>query len=92
MDREPTAYLFSPKQAERERNLVKKQQRKTTMTPSDKKRNRKKHPRKSAGDHYDTASYRRAIKYGIAQLDKHGREVNFLYTYYDPNCLHRITS
>lgn len=70
LDREPDAYLFSPKQAERERNLRKRQQRKTPMTPSQKKRKRKKHPQKSAGDHYDTASYRRAIKYGIAQLNK----------------------
>jgi integrase len=70
LDQELGAYLFSPKQAERERNLHKRQQRKTPMTPSQKKRKRKKHPRKSAGDHYDTASYRRAIKYGIAQLNK----------------------
>lgn len=59
-----TAYLFSPQDAEAERQAKRKQNRKTPLYPSHirhmekkRKRNRARAPR----DHYDVASYRHAI-------------------------------
>lgn len=64
------AYLFSPALAEAERNAQRRVQRKTPMTPSQRKRQRKANPKRPKHDRYDVHSYRRAIKYGVAQANK----------------------
>ena len=64
------AFLFSPLEAEQERNAARKAARKSPMTPSQKRRRPKPKPKRKKRDHYDTASYRRAIKYGIAKVNK----------------------
>jgi integrase len=61
-----TAYVFSPAESERIRNLERRRQRKTPMTPSQAKRRPKRNPQRSPGDRYDTYSYRRAIKRACA--------------------------
>jgi integrase len=44
------------------------------MTPSQAKRKRKAKPKKTARDRYDTASYRRAIDYGVKMANKERKE------------------
>lgn len=63
--RAPETFCFSSKEAEDERNAVRRQNRKTPMTPSQAKRKPKKNPKRAKRDRYDVASYRRAVKYGI---------------------------
>lgn len=64
------AYLFSPRQAEMERNSERRKQRKSPMTPSQRRRRPKKRPKRAKRMYYDVASYRRAIKYGIDRANK----------------------
>jgi integrase len=62
-----TDYLFSPKRAEEERTTERRAQRKTPLWPSHlehQKKQRKARGRRSLRDHYDGASYRRAIRRG----------------------------
>jgi integrase len=63
-------YLFSPKQAEEERNAERRQNRKSPMTPSQAKRKAKPAPKRPKRDAYDVASYRRAITYAIRKANK----------------------
>ncbi len=56
------AYLFSPIRSESERNAERRQQRKSPMTPSQAQRKPKGRQRAPLRDHYDVASYRRAIR------------------------------
>jgi len=58
------AYLFQPREAIEAYRAELRRYRKTPMTPSQAARTRKRVPKKSPGDHYDTDSYRRAIAYG----------------------------
>jgi integrase len=58
---ETTAYLFSPQEAQALRCQQLRERRKTKVQPSQRSR-RKRHPRRSPGDRYDVASYRRAIR------------------------------
>src|SRR5262249_18782702 len=58
-------YLFSPQRSEEQRNAARKQKRLTPRWPSHQKaQERKRRARKRAPvrDHYDTASYRRAVR------------------------------
>jgi integrase len=55
------AYLFSPADAEELRNAERRRNRRSPMTPSQAKRQRKKNRRRAPGDHYDVPAYRRAI-------------------------------
>jgi integrase len=55
------AYLFSPAEAMAERQEQLRQQRKTSVQPSQCNR-RKARPKKAPGAHYTVASYRRAIQ------------------------------
>ena len=57
-----TSYLFSPADAMKEHNALRKTNRKSPMTPSQAKRKRKKKPRKMPGNHYTKDSYRTAIQ------------------------------
>ncbi len=55
-------YLFSPIRSEAERNERRKTLRQSPMTPSQAKRKPKRRTRAPLRDHYDVASYRRAIR------------------------------
>lgn len=55
------AYLFSPAEAEAVRNAERHEIRKTPMTPSQAKRQPKKHPKRPKQERYTVDSYRRAI-------------------------------
>jgi site-specific recombinase XerD len=83
LDRDPDAFLFSPKDAEEWR--IQQQaaragrNRKTRIYPCElrsrelrKQRRRKRSRRRPPGDRYDTASYRRAIEYAIQRARKSG--------------------
>ena len=63
-------FLFSPKASEAWRNEQRRNERKTPMTPSQRKRKPKKKPKRAKREQYDTASYRRAIKYGITKVNR----------------------
>ncbi len=56
-----SAYLFSPGDAEADRNARRRASRKSPMTPSQARRRRKRNRRRSPREHYTTHSYRRAI-------------------------------
>ncbi len=64
------AYIFSPRDAERERNAQRRAERRTPMTPSQRKRKPKRRPKRAKRDRYDVDSYRRAISYAIQQANK----------------------
>lgn len=60
----PTKYLFSPADADRIRRKRLHAQRKTPLSCGNRPgTNRKRRPKRSPGNRYDTASYRRAITY-----------------------------
>jgi integrase len=63
------AYLFQPREAEAERREHQRSQRKSKVQPSQVCR-KKKHPRKRAGESYDTSSYGRAIVYAIDKANQ----------------------
>jgi site-specific recombinase XerD len=56
-----TAYLFSPKEAEALRSALRRQNRKSPMTPSQAARKPRKDPRRPRGERYRVAAYRLAI-------------------------------
>jgi integrase len=56
------AYIFSPSQAQAERNAAKRTARKNPVQPSQVSR-KKLHPRRQPGERYNVASYRRALNY-----------------------------
>ena len=70
------AYLFSPADAEAWRNQQRRRNRKTPMTPSQRKRKPKQTPKRAKRTRYDVDSYRRAIKYGIAKANRKRDEHN----------------
>jgi integrase len=55
------AYVFGPQESERLRHCEQRQNRKTPVQPSQRNRH-KRNPKRTPRDHYDTHSYRRAIK------------------------------
>jgi integrase len=62
-----TEYLFQPREAEQERNLSRRAQRRTPMTPSQSRRTPRRDRRRPPADHYSVDSYRRAIERGCEQ-------------------------
>ena len=64
------AFLFSPKEAEANRNAERRSNRKTPLTPSQRRRQPTATPKKAKRDHYGVDSYRRAIKYGIERANR----------------------
>ncbi|MBN2562330.1 MAG: tyrosine-type recombinase/integrase [Phycisphaerae bacterium] len=58
------AYLFSPREVMLRLRHRLRMNRKTPMTPSQRKRRPKKDPKKAPGDHYMTSSYEHAIHRG----------------------------
>lgn len=63
--RDATSFCFSPQDAEAERNSIRRQNRKSPMTPSQAKRKPKSSSTRAKRSRYDRDSYRRAIEYGI---------------------------
>lgn len=62
LDREPYEYLFSPNESERLRRLDAGRKRKTPLSCGNRRgTNRKKQPKRSAGQYYTTNVYARAI-------------------------------
>ena len=70
LDRQPDAFLFSPREAEEWRQSQRRKQRMTPMTPSQAKRKPAAQPKRPRRDHYDTSSYQGAIDYGIKRANK----------------------
>ncbi len=68
-------FMFSPKEAEEWRSNQRRLNRNSPITPSQLKRKRKTRPKKAKRDHYDTASYRRAIKYAIQKYNRQNPEL-----------------
>lgn len=70
-------FCFSPKESEQKRRELAHQARKTPAnhgnTPGS---NRKKTPKRKARDHYDVASYRRAIHRAISKVNRQRRNAN----------------
>ena len=64
------AYLFSPRSALAWQNAQRRSNRKTPLTPSQRKRKPLKSPKRAKRDRYDVASYRRAITYAIKQANR----------------------
>ncbi|MCL2028466.1 MAG: site-specific integrase [Bacteroidales bacterium] len=66
-----TDAIFSPRTAMAELKAEKRANRTTKMTPSQKKRNKKRAARPNRyNEFYDQSSYRNAIRYGIAKVNK----------------------
>jgi integrase len=65
LDRPAGAFLFSPKESEQQRGVERRKNRKSPMTPSQAARRPKARAKRPKRDHYDTASYRRAIDYAV---------------------------
>lgn len=86
LDHDPTAYLFSPKEAEawrrKHRPAYYKVERKTPVYPSElrarekaKQLRKRRIPKRPKRERYDTDSYRRAINYGFIKAKKAGVEI-----------------
>ena len=67
----PETYVFSPRQAQAERNIAKRLARKSKVQPSQVSR-KKQRPTKQPGERYDTKSYFHAIRYAIRCAIKAG--------------------
>lgn len=67
--KETNEYLFSPQDAINEKNAIRRKNRKSPMTPSQLKRQKKIRPNKTPGGRYTTESYGRAVKYGIEKAE-----------------------
>jgi integrase len=63
-------YCFSPAESERQRSKVRRLARQSPLTPSQRARKPKRNGRRRPRDHYDNASYRRAISRGVNALNK----------------------
>ena len=70
LNRPPTAFLFSPREAAEWWYAHQRKNLKATMTSSQAKRRRTAKPKRPLRDHYDTASYHGAVAYGIAKANK----------------------
>jgi integrase len=86
LERDPEAFLFSPKEVAewriQQQTAKAGRNRKTRIYPCElrrrelrKQRRRKRSRRRPPGDRYDTASYRRAIEYAIQRARKAGIDV-----------------
>lgn len=64
---DPQKYLFSPREARKEFDERRSTGRKSPMTPSQSRRQKKVTPKKQPGEFYSVTSYSRAIKTGCAK-------------------------
>jgi len=71
---EKTAYCFAPVNSERRRNLQRRDNRRTPMTPSQAKRRPKQNRRRAPGDRYNTQAYRRAIDRAVRRINRKRHE------------------
>lgn len=62
LEREPTAYCFSPKESRNAFDADRRSNRKSPMTPSQANRKRLKYPRKAPKERYSVMSYGRSIR------------------------------
>jgi integrase len=65
------ACLFQPREAADERNARRRAGRKSPITPSLRARPRKRAPKRTPGDHYDTRAYCHAIRRGCTRAFPH---------------------
>ncbi len=70
LNRPPGAFVFSPQEAEAERNADRRRDRKSPMTPSQAVRRPKAKPARAKRDRYDVGSYRRAIDYAVKKINR----------------------
>jgi integrase len=68
LEQAPVGYLFSPRRAEERRRAELRAGRRTPLTPSQRARGPKAEPRRSPGDRYDVASYRKAVRRACKKL------------------------
>jgi integrase len=66
---DPSAYLFSPREAEEERGAERRRNRKTPLTPSQRARRRKANPERTPGEVYVTRSYYHAVRNACKRAD-----------------------
>ena len=71
LNREPTAYIFSPREAEQWRHSQRRKRRHSPLTPSQARRKPKPAPKRPRNNRYTPSSYRGAIIYGIKKANKH---------------------
>ena len=71
LNRDVQAFVFSPVQARRERDALKRAKRKSKVQPSQLCR-KKARPKKQLGAQYTTASYRRALNYATKRAIRAG--------------------
>jgi hypothetical protein len=72
--RAKTSYCFVPAESERKRRAELHERRVSPLKPYDRRRRPKRHPKRTAGDRYTPASYRRAIERAIDQMNKDRRD------------------
>jgi len=65
----PDRYLFSPADAVTHRNVERRRNRRSPMTPSQARRRPKINPKRRARDHYDKRTYNTAIERACAKAD-----------------------
>ena len=65
-----TAYVFSPREAMEERQVERRRNRRTPLTPSQRSRKRKARPKRAPGDRYDTRSYYHGVLHGIRKANR----------------------
>jgi len=86
LDRDPEAFLFSPRESEawrlEHRPVYFKHERKTRVYPCElrvraakKEARKRRKPKRQKGDRYNTASYRQSIDYGFAKAKAAGVEI-----------------
>jgi integrase len=63
-------YLFQPREAEALRDVERRRQRKTPMTPSQAKRRPKEKPKRAPGDRYTVSSYDHAVHCACLRADR----------------------
>ncbi len=70
---DPSAFLFSPREATEERLAGRRAARKTPLTPSQRARTRKAQPVRSPGERYDARSYAHAVSAACVRAFPHPR-------------------
>jgi len=72
LQRPEDAYCFSPREAEQQRLEALHEKRRTPLSCGNRPgSNRRRWPKRRAGDRYKSASYRRAIERAVQKLNKH---------------------
>ncbi len=68
--RDESAYCFSPAEAEKRRSAERRLKRASPLTPSQRARKPKRNGKRRPRDHFDAASYRRAIARAVEALNE----------------------